>query len=71
MARKRELSRQKVCIAVAIDVHKNPVAAVRGSGKPSSARMLMALGILAEVSLIVHDREGARRADPRVVLRRG
>ena len=38
VARKRGLSRQKVCIAVAIDVHKNPVAVVCGRGKPSSAR---------------------------------
>lgn len=38
-ARKRGLSKQKVCIAVAIDVHKNPVAVVIGHGKPSSRRM--------------------------------
>ena len=35
-ARKRGLSRQKLCICVAIDVHKNPVAVVCGHGKPSS-----------------------------------
>ena len=43
-ARKRGLSRQKLCICVAIDVHKNPVAVVRGHGKPSSARSRKAMG---------------------------
>ena len=38
-ARKRGLSRQKLCIYVAIDVHKNPVAVVCGNGKPSSVRV--------------------------------
>ena len=57
VARKRGLSRQKVCIAVAIDVHKNPVAVVCGRGKPGSARVLGALGgHIAEGSLVVHDR---------------
>ena len=63
VARKRGLSSQKVCIAVAIDVHKNPVAVVCGRGKPSSARVLRALGgHIAEGSLVVHDRERAHGA---------
>lgn len=63
VARKRGPSRQKVCIAVAIDVHKNPVAVVCGRGKPSSARVLGALGgHIAEGSLVVHDRERAHGA---------
>lgn len=63
VARKRGLSRQKVCIAVAIDVRKNPVAVVCGRGKPSSARVLGALGgHIAEGSLVVHDRERAHGA---------
>lgn len=49
VARKRGLSRQKVRIAVAIDVRKNPVAVVYGRGKPSSARVLTAFnGHIAE-----------------------
>ena len=63
VARKRGLSRQKVCIAVAIDVHKNPVAVACGHGKPSSGRILEALGgHIAEGSLVVHDRERAHGA---------
>lgn len=34
-ARKRGLSRQELCICVAIDVHKNPVAVVCGHGSPA------------------------------------
>ena len=37
-ARKRGLSKQKLCIAVTIDVHKSPVAVVCGHGKPSTKR---------------------------------
>lgn len=62
-ARKRGLSRQQVCIAVAIDVHKNPVAIVAGHGKPSSRRIKDALlGHLAEGSVVVHDMEKAHNA---------
>lgn len=62
-ARKRGLSRQKVCIAVAIDVHKNMLAVACGHGKPSSRRVLEALGgHIAEGSLVVHDRERAHGA---------
>lgn len=38
-ARKRGLSKQRLCIAAAINVHKNPVAIVCGHGKPSTKRM--------------------------------
>ena len=57
-ARKRGLSKQKIRIAAAIDVHKNPVAKVCGHGKPSAKRMKDALlSHLAPESLIVHDKE--------------
>lgn len=59
-ARKRGLSRQKLCIAIAIDASKNPVAVVCGHGKPSAKRIKAALGShLAEGSTVVHDRERA------------
>ena len=38
-ARKRGLSRQKLCICVAIDIHKNPVAVVCGHGQLDVARV--------------------------------
>lgn len=57
-ARRRGLSRGLICIAVAIDVHKNPVAVVCGHGKPSTRRMKDALlAHLHPGSLIVHDKE--------------
>ncbi len=43
-ARKRGLSRQKVCIAVGIDSRKEPVAVACGHGKPSSGRIMEAMG---------------------------
>lgn len=59
-ARKRGLSKQKVCIAIAIDASKNPVAVVCGRGKPSTKRIKAALGShLAEGSTVVHDKERA------------
>lgn len=62
-ARKRGLSKQKACIAVAIDEHKNPVAIVCGHGKPSSKRIKDGLlPHIAEGSHIVHDREKAHNA---------
>ena len=62
-ARKRGLSRQQVCIAVAIDVHKNPVAVVCGHGKPSSKRIKDGLAShIAEGSTIVGDKERAHNA---------
>lgn len=62
-ARKRGLSRQKLCICVAIDVHKNPVAVVCGHGKPSSARVREAMGgRIAPGALLIHDLERAHNA---------
>ena len=59
-ARKRGLSKQKLCIAIAIDASKNPVAVVCGHGKPSTKRIKAALGAhLAEGSTVVHDKERA------------
>lgn len=59
-ARKHGLSGQKLCICVAIDVHKNPLAVVCGHGKPSSARVRGALGGRIEPgSLLIHDKERA------------
>ena len=57
-ARKRGLSKQKLCIAVAIDVRKNPVAVVIGHGKPSAKRVKDGLqSHIAEGSTIVGDKE--------------
>jgi len=57
-ARKRGLSKQKLCIAVGIDIFKTPVARVCGHGKPSTKRMKEAmLGHLQEGSVVVHDME--------------
>ena len=54
--RKRGLSRQKLCICVAIDIHKNPVEVVCGHGKPSSARVRDAMGgRIVPGSLLIHD----------------
>ena len=62
-ARKRGLSGRLLCVAVAIDVHKNAVAVVCGHGKPSSRRVLDALsGHVAEGSVVVHDMERAHGA---------
>ncbi|WP_204212405.1 IS1595 family transposase [Collinsella sp. An271] len=59
-ARKRGLSKQKVCIAVGIDARKEPVAVVCGHGKPSSARIRRAMGAhVAKGATLVHDRERA------------
>lgn len=67
-ARKRGLSKQKLCIAVAIDVHKNPVAIVCGHGKPSSKRIKEGLqSHIAEGSVIVDDRERSHSALVKVV----
>ena len=57
-ARKHGLSAQKVCICVAIDVHKNLAAVACGHGKPSSERVRKALGArIAPGSLLIHDKE--------------
>ena len=59
-ARKRGLSKRKVCIAVGIDARKEPVAVVCGHGKPSSARIWKAMGAhVAKGATLVHDRERA------------
>ena len=60
---KRGLSKNKICIAVAIDAHKNTVVVICGHGKPSSRRMKDAL--LAHIvpgSTIVHDKERSHPA---------
>ena len=60
---RRGLSRNKLCIAVAIDARKNMVAVVCGHGKPTSGRIRDALlGHVAPGSTIVHDREKSHRA---------
>lgn len=52
----RGLSRSKICIVVAIDIHMNMVAIIEGHGKPSSAKILKALkSHIKEGSTIVHD----------------
>lgn len=52
----RGLSKSKICICVAIDVHKNMIAIISGHGKPSSSRIMKALGNhIQEGSTIVHD----------------
>lgn len=59
-ARKRGLPRQKLCICMAIDVHKNPVAVVCCHGKPGSALVRRAMGDrIAPGSLLAHDLERA------------
>lgn len=59
-ARKRGLSKQKVCIAVGIDARKNPYAVACGHGKVSSKRAREAFGgHIAEGATVVHDRERA------------
>ena len=59
-ARKRGLSKQKLCMAVGIDDRKEPVAVACGHGRPSAARIRAALGgRVAEGATPVHDRERA------------
>lgn len=68
-ARKRGLSKRKLCVAVAIDAFKNPVAVVCGHGKPSAGEIKKALGShLAEGCTVVHDKE---RAHNGVIAERG
>lgn len=62
-ARKRGLTRQKLCICVAIDVHKNPVVVVTDHGKPCSVRVRKAMGgRIAPGSLLIYDLERAHKA---------
>ena len=60
---RRGLSRNKICIAVAIDAHKN-VAAVRcGRGKPSARRIKDALrSHIAEGAEMFHDMEKSHKS---------
>lgn len=58
--RKRGLSKGRICISAAIDIHKNMVAVVCGNGKPSSKRIKDApLDHIEEGATIVHDKEKA------------
>lgn len=57
---KRGLSRNLICIVVAIDVHKNTYAVICGHGKPSATRIYKALkDHIVKGSTIVHDGEKA------------
>lgn len=54
----RGLSRTKICIVVAIDIHKNMVAIICGHGKPSSRRISNALEKhIKPGSKLIHDGE--------------
>jgi hypothetical protein len=65
---KRGLSNNKICIALAIDVFKNPIAVVCGNGKPTSKRITNALEThIAKGSTIVHDKEKSHRALVRAI----
>lgn len=60
---KRGLSKDKICIAIAIDANKNTVAVLCGHGKPSAKRIKDALlDHIEEGSVIVHDKEKAHRS---------
>ena len=57
---KRGLSRNLICIVVAIDIHKNTYAVICGHGKPSATRIYKALkDHIVKGSTIVHDGEKA------------
>lgn len=60
---KKGLSKNKICIAVAIDARKNVVAVRCGHGKPSAKRIKEALlPHIAEGSEIFHDMEKSHRS---------
>ena len=60
---KRGLSKNKICIAVAIDAFKDVVVVICGHGKPSSKRIKDALlSHIAPGSVIVHDMERSHPA---------
>lgn len=60
---KRGLSKQKICVIVAIDEEKHILALVGENGKPNSRRVLSALKDRIEPgSTIVHDKERAHGA---------
>lgn len=68
MGRTKGLSREKACICLAIDVHKNVVLKLAGNGKPSGKRVLAALGRnIAKGSTLVGDKERAHNALAREV----
>ena len=57
---KRGLSRNLICIVVAIDIHKNTYAVICGHGKPSATRIYKVLkDHIVKGSTIVHDGEKA------------
>lgn len=54
--KKRGLSKQKICIIVAIDIHKNIYACICGNGKPSKTKVYKALSNhIAKGSKLIHD----------------
>ncbi len=54
------MSKDLICIAVAIDIHKNTYALICGHGKPSAHRVYKALkDHIVKGSMIVHDGEKA------------
>lgn len=66
--RMRGLSKNQICIVVAIDVYKNVVVTVCGHGKPSSKRIRAALeSHIEKGATIVHDMEKSHRALVRAV----
>lgn len=61
-ARKRGLSKQKVCIAVGIDAGKRVVAKVCGHGKPTTKGIKAALASHIDAgATVVHDKEKSHR----------
>ena len=58
--KKRGLSKNQLCIIVAIDCHKNTYAVICGHGKPSASRIFEALkNHIFSGSTLVHDGEKA------------
>lgn len=54
--KKRGLSKNQLCIVVAIDCHKNTYAVICGHGKPSASRIFEALkNHIISGSTLVHD----------------
>ena len=58
--KKRGLSKDLICIVVAIDIHKNTYAMICGHGKPSATRIYKALkDHIIPGSVVIHDGEKA------------
>ena len=58
--KKRGLSKNQLCIVVAINCHKNTYAVICGHGKPSASRIFEALkNHIVSGSTLVHDGEKA------------